>query len=302
MACPHSAGRRGRNRPATIIQRARNPYQRRRDEQRKGVVGSAMCLCYQWARGRLLRDGSKGLENRFMDSKRPTLYLFDRPSCFPCLLPGLQLNFHCRTVGRPPASCICQLRLLGLGSRAHASGRRFNYGAGHQIRRYAACFRPFLLQCLGADNSNKDNIVKGFATSLAIIISSLFSFLLFDFQITITFVIGAAIVVGATWMYNSTPPPSPPPLSPTVKHPSTLMNAQRRSVSPGGTGPLPVNSSVQYRPGDPPPAYRRPPNTSAQTPDAFIPSFDHRIEVVDSQASPSLGGLDGFDGFSARKL
>ena len=47
-----------------------------------------------------------------------------------------------------------------------------------------------------------DNILKGFATSLSIVISFLASVALFNFHITIAFVLGALVVLVATWMYN----------------------------------------------------------------------------------------------------
>ncbi|KAG6915333.1 hypothetical protein DXG01_012105 [Tephrocybe rancida] len=47
-----------------------------------------------------------------------------------------------------------------------------------------------------------DNILKGFATSLSIVISFLASVFLFDFHITLSFIIGASTVLSATWMYN----------------------------------------------------------------------------------------------------
>jgi UDP-sugar transporter A1/2/3 len=50
-----------------------------------------------------------------------------------------------------------------------------------------------------------DNILKGFATSLSIIISSLASVILFDFRITPSFIIGSTTVLVATWMYNQPP-------------------------------------------------------------------------------------------------
>ena len=50
-----------------------------------------------------------------------------------------------------------------------------------------------------------DNILKGFATSLSIIISFLASVILFDFRITPSFVIGSTTVLVATWMYNQPP-------------------------------------------------------------------------------------------------
>ncbi|KAI0707725.1 nucleotide-sugar transporter-domain-containing protein [Earliella scabrosa] len=50
-----------------------------------------------------------------------------------------------------------------------------------------------------------DNILKGFATSLSIVLSFLASVVLFGFQITPTFLIGATVVLVATWMYNQPP-------------------------------------------------------------------------------------------------
>ncbi|KAF9075204.1 nucleotide-sugar transporter-domain-containing protein [Rhodocollybia butyracea] len=50
-----------------------------------------------------------------------------------------------------------------------------------------------------------DNILKGFATSLSIVISFLASVALFDFRMTWPFVIGSAVVLNATWLYNHHP-------------------------------------------------------------------------------------------------
>ena len=47
-----------------------------------------------------------------------------------------------------------------------------------------------------------DNILKGFATSLSIIISCLASVALFNFPLTFTFALGASVVLAATWMYS----------------------------------------------------------------------------------------------------
>jgi UDP-sugar transporter A1/2/3 len=54
-----------------------------------------------------------------------------------------------------------------------------------------------------------DNILKGFATSLSIVISFLASVALFDFSITPSFIIGASTVLSATWMYNQPPGKDP---------------------------------------------------------------------------------------------
>jgi UDP-sugar transporter A1/2/3 len=48
-----------------------------------------------------------------------------------------------------------------------------------------------------------DNILKGFATSISIILSSIVSYWLFQFEVSITFGLGALLVVYATYTYGS---------------------------------------------------------------------------------------------------
>ncbi|XP_044259058.1 UDP-N-acetylglucosamine transporter [Tribolium madens] len=50
-----------------------------------------------------------------------------------------------------------------------------------------------------------DNILKGFATSLAIVISCIASIYIFDFQLTAQFTLGAAFVIGSIFLYGHTP-------------------------------------------------------------------------------------------------
>ncbi|XP_014209199.1 UDP-galactose translocator [Copidosoma floridanum] len=50
-----------------------------------------------------------------------------------------------------------------------------------------------------------DNILKGFATSLAIVISCVASIYLFDFQLTLQFTLGAALVICSIFMYSHQP-------------------------------------------------------------------------------------------------
>lgn len=47
-----------------------------------------------------------------------------------------------------------------------------------------------------------DNILKGFATSASIIISSIAAIFLFDFQISIQFLFGAGLVISSVYMYS----------------------------------------------------------------------------------------------------
>ncbi|XP_046978570.1 UDP-N-acetylglucosamine transporter isoform X1 [Vanessa cardui] len=50
-----------------------------------------------------------------------------------------------------------------------------------------------------------DNILKGFATSVAIIISCIVSIYIFDFQLTVQFAIGTIFVIGSIFLYGYVP-------------------------------------------------------------------------------------------------
>lgn len=51
-----------------------------------------------------------------------------------------------------------------------------------------------------------DNILKGFATSAAIVLSSIASMYFFDFVLSLQFVIGASMVMTAVYIYSKFPP------------------------------------------------------------------------------------------------
>lgn len=54
-----------------------------------------------------------------------------------------------------------------------------------------------------------DNVLKGFATSLSILISSLVSWYMFhDLDVNIAFLVGSVVVLAAVYWYGYTPPPS----------------------------------------------------------------------------------------------
>lgn len=60
-----------------------------------------------------------------------------------------------------------------------------------------------------------DNILKGFATSLAIVISCVASIYLFAFNLTLQFSFGAALVIGSIFLYGHVPS-AKPQLKPTT--------------------------------------------------------------------------------------
>eukprot|EP00903_Cladosiphon_okamuranus_P005591 g5563.t1 len=54
-----------------------------------------------------------------------------------------------------------------------------------------------------------DNVVKGFATSVSIVLTALISVVLFGFHITLMFVVGAYFVLHSTILYSQKPPSAP---------------------------------------------------------------------------------------------
>lgn len=84
-----------------------------------------------------------------------------------------------------------------------------------------------------------DNICKGFATSLSIVISFLASVALFDFQMSFTFILGSTIVLAATWLYNQ--PASAPASGKDFKETFGLTWIEKPRVS---TSPRAVNNDT----------------------------------------------------------
>ncbi|BGP14015.1 hypothetical protein JCM10213_005600 [Rhodosporidiobolus nylandii] len=120
-----------------------------------------------------------------------------------------------------------------------------------------------------------DNIMKGFATSLAIVLSFCAGIILFDFQVTLSFLVGTAIVVASTYLYNS---------------PDTA----RRGLTGGSSASLP---STLPSPSISKGAFTAPstfPSSSAPLPPSSYSSQSAlaalRASAASSSASPSLSG------------
>jgi UDP-sugar transporter A1/2/3 len=78
--------------------------------------------------------------------------------------------------------------------------------------------------------------MKGFATSLSIVISFLVSVGLFHFRITASFIVGASVVLTATWLYSQ--PDCKQRVSCTV--PFKFLRARRTSNAPLPVSPIPT--------------------------------------------------------------
>lgn len=83
-----------------------------------------------------------------------------------------------------------------------------------------------------------DNILKGFATSLAIIISAVASVYLFEFRLTVQFTVGAALVIGSIFLYGYDPNAgkSKPSKSVTNRRPSDSVDDEERGGGRDGAG------------------------------------------------------------------
>ena len=86
-----------------------------------------------------------------------------------------------------------------------------------------------------------DNILKGFSTSLSIIISCIASIFLFGFVVTLTFFIGAVLVIVSIYMYGrpqqaaASKWSSPPPVLPVSVNPSSTNSNSTSSATPHPT-------------------------------------------------------------------
>ncbi|GAA5865965.1 hypothetical protein JCM8547_002899 [Rhodosporidiobolus lusitaniae] len=146
-----------------------------------------------------------------------------------------------------------------------------------------------------------DNIMKGFATSLAIVLSFIAGIILFNFQVTLSFLVGTAMVVTSTYLYNTpdavrrgpsttlpspslskgafiAPAPSYPDPSPSYSSHSALHSV--RSASSSSTSP---SLSLSGAGGASTPAYGRRPHPQSIPPGAQTP--DHSVHFF-----PSEGG------------
>ncbi|OLY85096.1 UDP-galactose transporter [Smittium mucronatum] len=83
-----------------------------------------------------------------------------------------------------------------------------------------------------------DNILKGFATSISIILSCFLSIFIFDFKVTLPFTIGTVLVIYSTYLYGTVPDKRKAPLP----NEETNYNVK---IAPSGSEPSSVNMVQQ---------------------------------------------------------
>ncbi|KAK5153704.1 UDP-galactose transporter Gms1 [Recurvomyces mirabilis] len=99
-----------------------------------------------------------------------------------------------------------------------------------------------------------DNIAKNFATSISILISFLASVIFFEFQITSAYLAGTAVVLAATYIYNSEPESKarPPPISVSdYEKNSGPSYFDLEAVATAGRSPMRSDARTTSRPGTP---------------------------------------------------
>ncbi|CAE6490246.1 unnamed protein product [Rhizoctonia solani] len=134
---------------------------------------------------------------------------------FEMVLKGSQADLWVRNVQLSLFSLLPALVPIIFNSNAAASdGRSFPFSLFANFSGWA--WATVLTQVFGGLITAvvikySDNIMKGFATSLSIVISFLASVALFDFRITLAFLVGSSTVLAATWMYNQADMKTPNP-------------------------------------------------------------------------------------------
>ncbi|KAG8686721.1 hypothetical protein FRC08_012352 [Ceratobasidium sp. 394] len=134
---------------------------------------------------------------------------------FEMVLKGSQADLWVRNVQLSLFSLLPALvPIIFNNARASTDGRSFPFSLFANFSGWA--WATVLTQVFGGLITAvvikySDNIMKGFATSLSIVLSFLASVALFDFRITLAFVVGSTTVLAATWMYNQADMKTPNP-------------------------------------------------------------------------------------------
>ncbi|THH17522.1 hypothetical protein EW146_g3304 [Bondarzewia mesenterica] len=133
-----------------------------------------------------------------------------------------------------------------------------------------------------------DNIMKGFATSLSIVLSFLTSAALFHFEITVSFIVGATVVLAATWLYSQPDGKRVLPFRARRCSNATipLSLASSRSTSASSSG----SSSPSATFASMSPAY---PYPTRPTPPRLAPSLGRRTPSSSPYSSPTIPALVG---------
>ncbi|KAK1818261.1 UDP-galactose transporter Gms1 [Friedmanniomyces endolithicus] len=101
--------------------------------------------------------------------------------------------------------------------------------------------------------NNVDSIAQNLTASISIVLSVLASMAFFDFEVTPTFLLGASVVLSATYLYSSTPEdePQPPSIHITDEKSAVQSYFDLESVTVAGKSPIRNESLSTSRPATP---------------------------------------------------
>lgn len=123
---------------------------------------------------------------------------------FEKILKGTKGSVWLRNVQLGALGVIIGLITMEINDGAAVTEKGFFFGYSNTVW-FVICVQSFGGLCVAVVVKYADNILKGFATSAAIILSCIASIYFFDFILTLQFTLGASLVMYSVYMYSKYP-------------------------------------------------------------------------------------------------
>ena len=132
---------------------------------------------------------------------------------FEKILKGTRQSVWLRNIQLGALGVVIGLITMYANDGAKVSEKGFFHGYDSVVW-FVVCLQSFGGLMVAVVVKYADNILKGFATSAAIILSCIASMYFFDFQLSLQFTVGASLVMLAVYMYSKyVPQPQPLPFA-----------------------------------------------------------------------------------------
>lgn len=123
---------------------------------------------------------------------------------FEKILKGTKGSVWLRNVQLGALGVIIGFITMEINDGAAVTEKGFFFGYSNTVW-FVICIQSFGGLCVAVVVKYADNILKGFATSAAIILSCIASIFFFDFTLTLQFTLGASLVMYSVYMYSRYP-------------------------------------------------------------------------------------------------
>lgn len=123
---------------------------------------------------------------------------------FEKILKGTKGSVWLRNVQLGALGVIIGLITMEINDGVAVTEKGFFFGYSNTVW-FVICLQSFGGLCVAVVVKYADNILKGFATSAAIILSCIASIYFFDFILTLQFTLGASLVMYSVYMYSRYP-------------------------------------------------------------------------------------------------